>query len=373
LATIDKRHLLTIDLIKVSHFMTRRRYPLNSLRAFEASARHLSFVRAAEELHVTPAAVSHQVKRLEAYLGVQLFRRLPRGLLLAETGQMLLSELREVFLRLDKAMERVLESDSRGALTVSVPPMFAVKWLVPRLQRFDALHPNIDLRISSSLGVIDFQRDIFDAAVRLGHGQYRGLETVKLFDECVTAMCSPRLLEGPHTLRSPDDLRYHVLLHDDSMTFDAQAPSWKAWLNAANASRVDAARCGRSTRVAISGRGRHIGRTTGDTIQLAATSWVSLLLGVSRSVCTQAQSRDASGLVTRGDWRLKNESHPLQRSAQRATEAQQTDDWPAPHPTLRRLAEGKRMHQYGQKSQPLSAAVKISRVTQATIKPRGIL
>lgn len=222
--------------------MTRRRYPLNSLRAFEASARHLSFVRAAEELHVTPAAVSHQVKRLEAYLGVQLFRRLPRGLLLAETGQMLLSELREVFLRLDKAMERVLESDSRGALTVSVPPMFAVKWLVPRLQRFDALHPNIDLRISSSLGVIDFQRDIFDAAVRLGHGQYRGLETVKLFDECVTAMCSPRLLEGPHTLRSPDDLRYHVLLHDDSMTFDAQAPSWNTWLIAANANRVDAAR-----------------------------------------------------------------------------------------------------------------------------------
>ncbi len=109
--------------------MTRRIYPLNSLRAFEVSARNLSFVKAADELYVTPAAISHQVKKLEEYLGVQLFRRLPRGLLLAETGQVLLVELRAVFLRLDKAMERVLESDSRGALTISVAPMFAVKWL----------------------------------------------------------------------------------------------------------------------------------------------------------------------------------------------------------------------------------------------------
>ncbi len=222
--------------------MTRRIYPLNALRAFEVSARNLSFVKAAEELYVTPAAISHQVKRLEAYLGVQLFRRLPRGLLLAEPGQVLLSELREVFLRLDKAMERVLQSDSRGALTISVAPMFAVKWLVPRMQRFDALYPDIDVRMSSSLGVIDFQRDAFDAAVRLGHGQYPGLEAVKLFDESVTPMCSPRLLEGPDTLQSPDDLRHHVLLHDDSMAFEPAAPNWNTWLDAVGAKRVDASR-----------------------------------------------------------------------------------------------------------------------------------
>ena len=222
--------------------MARRVYPLNSLRAFEASARHLSFVKAAEELYVTPAAVSHQVKRLEAYLGVQLFRRLPRGLLLAETGQVLLSELREVFLQLDKAMERVLESDSRGPLTISVAPMFAVKWLVPRLQRFDALHPSIDVRMSSSLGVIDFQRDAFDAAVRLGRGKYPGLKAVKLFEESVSPMCSPRLLEGPHPLHSPDDLRRRVLLHDDSVGFDPAAPNWDTWLEAAGARRVDASR-----------------------------------------------------------------------------------------------------------------------------------
>ena len=222
--------------------MARRVYPLNSLRAFEASARHLSFVKAAEELYVTPAAISHQVKRLEEYLGVRLFRRLPRGLLLAETGQVLLSELREVFLRLDKAMERVLESDSRGALTISVAPMFAVKWLVPRLQRFDALHPDIDVRMSSSLGVIDFQRDAFDAAVRLGRGEYPGLEVVKLFDEYVTPMCSPRLLEGEHPLRKPDDLGGHMLLHDDSLDFEPGAPKWDTWLKATGAKTVDPTR-----------------------------------------------------------------------------------------------------------------------------------
>ena len=221
--------------------MARRVYPLNSLRAFEVSARLLSFVKAAEELYVTPAAVSHQVKRLEEYLGVQLFRRLPRGLLLAETGQVLLSELAEVFLRLDKAMERVLESDSSGALTISVAPAFAVKWLVPRLQKFDALHPDIDLRMSSSLAVIDFRRDAFDAAVRLGHGQYPGLEAVKLFEESVSPMCSPRLLDGAHSLH-PDDLKHHVLLHDDSMTFDSAAPNWSTWLRLAGAKQVDASR-----------------------------------------------------------------------------------------------------------------------------------
>jgi LysR family glycine cleavage system transcriptional activator len=222
--------------------MSRRIYPLNSLRAFEASARHLSFVRASEELSVTPAAVSHQVKKLEEYLGFPLFRRRVRGLLLTESGQVLLAELREVFLRLDKAMERVMDSDSRGTLTLSVAPTFAVMWLIPRLQKFYALHPDTDVRISTSLGLVDFQRDDFDAAIRLGSGRWFGLETIKLFEESVTPMCSPRLLEGLDALKTPDDLRKHVLLHNHSMDYDPEAPTWEKWLKAAGATGVDASR-----------------------------------------------------------------------------------------------------------------------------------
>ena len=219
--------------------MTRPVYPLNALRAFECAARHLSFVLAAEELYVTPAAVSHQVKRLEEYLGIQLFRRLSRGLLLSETGQVLFVELREVFLRLDKAMAQVQASDLQGALTISVAPAFAAKWLVPRLLRFEEQHPDIDLRMSSTLAMVDFQRDGFDAAVRLGHGHYPGLVAVKLFEESVTPMCSSRVLDGARSLVKADDLKGQVLLHDDSLAFDPAAPDWRSWLKAAGAKTVE--------------------------------------------------------------------------------------------------------------------------------------
>jgi LysR family glycine cleavage system transcriptional activator len=209
---------------------------------FEASARNLSFKKASEELSVTAAAVSHQVKGLEEFLGLPLFRRMPRGLLLTDTGQLLLSELSEVFQSLDRAMERVIENDSRGTLTLSVAPTFAVMWLIPRLQKFYALHPDLDVRISTGLSLIDFHRDDFDAAIRLGNGQWLGLEAIELFDETVTPMCSPRLLEGPDAIRSPDDLSKHVLLHNHSMDYDPEAPTWETWLEAAGATGVDASR-----------------------------------------------------------------------------------------------------------------------------------
>jgi len=222
--------------------MSRRIYPLNALRVYEASARHLSFVKASEELSVTPAAISHQVKNLEEYLGLQLFRRQSRGLLLTESGQLLLTELREVFLHLDKAMEQVIKSGTPKTITLSVAPTFAVMWLIPRLQKFYALHPDIDVRLSTSLELVDFKHDDFDAVIRLGSGQWFGLETTKLFDETVTPMCSPRLLEGPDALKSPSDLCKYVLLHNHSMDYDPQAPTWETWLNAAGASQVDASR-----------------------------------------------------------------------------------------------------------------------------------
>ena len=222
--------------------MAQRTYPLNALRAFEAAARHLSYVKAADELFVTPAALSHQVKRLEGYLGVPLFRRLPRGLLLTDAGQQLLPQLRDAFLRLDLAVERARDSDQHGALTISVAPVFATKWLVPRLDRFDEQHPDIDLRISASLNVIDFARDAFDAAVRLGGGDYDGLGADKLFDESVAPMCSPRLLEEQRAGTDLSILKDLVLLHDDSMSFDPRAPTWESWLLAAGVADVDASR-----------------------------------------------------------------------------------------------------------------------------------
>lgn len=218
----------------------RKNYPLNALRAFEASARHLSFVAAAEELSVTPAAISHQIKKLEDFLGVPLFRRRTRGLVLVETGQLLAKELHAVFLNLDQAMEHVMEADKGGSLALTVAPTFAAMWLIPRLQKFYAQHPAIDVRISTSLGLVDFQRDDFDAAIRLGHGQWPGLEAIKLFDESVIPMCSPRLLEGQNAIRTPSDLRKHVLLHNHSMDFDPNAPTWQTWLDASGTSDVDA-------------------------------------------------------------------------------------------------------------------------------------
>ncbi|KAJ55142.1 hypothetical protein ACMU_15410 [Actibacterium mucosum KCTC 23349] len=222
--------------------MNRKNYPLNALRAFEASARHLSFVAAADELSVTPAAISHQVKKLEDFLGVPLFRRRTRGLVLVEAGQRLAKELHSVFSTLDQAMEQVMETDRGGSLALTVAPTFAAMWLIPRLQKFYAQHPDIDVLVSTSLGLVDFQRDDFDAAIRLGHGQWPGLEAIKLFDESVIPMCSPRLLDGKNAIRTPSDLKNHVLLHNQSMDFDPNAPTWQTWLDASGTQDVDASR-----------------------------------------------------------------------------------------------------------------------------------
>ena len=296
--------------------MPRRIYPLNALRAFEASARQLSFVKASEELSVTPAAVSHQVKKLEEFLGLPLFRRRSRGLLLTESGQILMAELRDVFLRLDKAMEGVMESDSPRTLTLTVAPTFAVMWLIPRLQKFYVRHPDIDVRISTGLGLVDFQRDDFDAAIRLGSGKWFGLESIKLFDETVTPMCSPRLLEGPDALKSPDDLRNHVLLHNHSMDHDPDAPTWQSWLEAAGASGVDALRGthfslpDHGLQAAIDGSGVVLGWRSLSASDVAAGRVVApfdlnLLLGSSFYLCYPEAHSLRPNIAALRDWLMQ--------------------------------------------------------------------
>ena len=222
--------------------MLRKLPPLTALRAFEAAARHLSLTKAAEELGVTPAAISHQVRQLEDQLGVELFRRLTRAVSLTEAGRVLLPLLTDGFDRLAEAVAVLRSMQQSCVLTVSVAPSFASKWLLPRLEGFAAAHPEIDVRISASMALVDFRSDQVDLAIRFGSGRYPGLKVDKLFSESVTPMCSPALLQGAHPLRNPDDLRHHPLLHDDSAYAVGPTPDWRMWLRLAGHEDVEASR-----------------------------------------------------------------------------------------------------------------------------------
>jgi len=222
--------------------MARRLPPLNALRAYEAAARHLSLSRAAEELSVTPAAISHQIRTLEDHLGVSLFRRDGRSLLLTDAGQACLPGIRDGFERLAEAIDAIDSLGMAGVLTVSVAPSFAAKWLVPRLDRFQEKHPEIDVRVSASMQVTDFSRDDVDLAIRYGAGRYPELVVEKLLTESVFPVCSPGLLKDKAALDSPEDLKGHTLLHDDSPDNDESCPTWEMWLKAAGVTGTDASR-----------------------------------------------------------------------------------------------------------------------------------
>lgn len=196
--------------------MSRRLPPLNSLKVFEAAARHLSFTRAAEELFVTQAAVSHQVKALEEFLGLKLFRRRNRSLLLTEEGQSYFLDIKDIFTSIAEATDKVLERSEKGSLTISLQPSFAIQWLVPRLADFNAQEPDIDVRIKA----VDMDEgsltDDVDVAIYYGRGKWPGLRADKLYQEYLIPLCSPRLLGGNKPLDSLADLRHHTLLHDTS-------------------------------------------------------------------------------------------------------------------------------------------------------------
>lgn len=221
--------------------MAQRLPPLNSLRAFEAAARHLSFSKAAQELFVTPAAISHQIKALEDFLGVRLFRRINNGLLLSDAGQAALPPLRDGFERLAEAVEKARSCDRRQVLTVSAAHSFAGKWLIPRLDRFSQAHPDIDVRIDAAARLADFGRDKVDLALRYGIGDYPGLHVDCLLADEVLPVCSPLLQqsEHQHPLRTPDDLRYHNLLHMDEVSVTVTWPDWKMWLLSAGVIDID--------------------------------------------------------------------------------------------------------------------------------------
>jgi LysR family glycine cleavage system transcriptional activator len=209
--------------------MSARLPSLNGLRAFEAAARHLSFTQAASELNVTQTAISHQIKRLEQELGVRLFVRQNRALTLTPEASEYLPGVRAAFNDLRLATDRLLRREDGHVLTVSTLASLAAKWLLPRLSAFQEAHPGIDVRITTSTSLVDFQRDNVDAAIRYGRGQWQGLRADWLMADEVFPVCSPALLNGEKPLKCPEDLRDHVLLH----TSNANSDDWRLWLTAA--------------------------------------------------------------------------------------------------------------------------------------------
>ncbi|PSO32879.1 transcriptional regulator GcvA [Bradyrhizobium sp. MOS002] len=209
--------------------MTARLPSLNGLRAFEAAARHLSFTLAASELNVTQTAISHQIRRLEEELGIRLFVRQNRALTLTPEARDYLPGVRAAFNDLRLATDRLLRKDDDKVLTVSTLASLAAKWLLPRLTDFQEHHPGIDVRITTSTSLVDFQRDNVDAAIRYGRGQWPGLRADWLMADELFPVCSPSLLRGEKPLRCPEDLKSHMLLH----TSNANSDDWRLWLTAA--------------------------------------------------------------------------------------------------------------------------------------------
>jgi LysR family transcriptional regulator, regulator of gene expression of beta-lactamase len=204
--------------------MPRRVLPLNALRAFEASARHLSFTRAGLELGVTQAAVSHQVKGLEARLGAALFRRLPRGLALTDEGQSLLPVLDESFARMGQALDRFEAGHVREVLTVGVVGTFAVGWLLPRLGAFREAEPFVDLRIATHNNRVDLAGEGLDCAIRFGNGAWHGTDVAPILTAPMTPLCAPATAAR---LAAPADLLGETLLRS------YRSETWDSWFYAA--------------------------------------------------------------------------------------------------------------------------------------------
>ena len=208
--------------------MRRRLPPLNALRAFEAVARHASMARAAEELHVTPAAVSQQVKQLEDILGKPLLRR-GKALALSDAAQAALPLLSDAFDRLERAASQLRAGAQDGPLVVSTPPAFAARWLVPRMEGFESRHPDIELRLLATHRLVDFALEDVDAAIRFGGGDYPGLHAERLMAESIIAVAAPVLANGIATVA---DIAGKPLLKDEWHTANRAFPEWEAWFAA---------------------------------------------------------------------------------------------------------------------------------------------
>jgi LysR family glycine cleavage system transcriptional activator len=279
------------------------------LRAFEAAARHLSFTRAAAELNVTQTAISHQIRRLEAELGLRLFMRRERALLLTHEAQQYLPPVRAAFADLRLATDRLLRTDRKTVLTVSCLPSLAAKWLVPRLAMFQEAYPAIEVRIATATRLVDFRREEVDLAIRYGKGRWPGLRADWLMAEDVFPVCSPALAAGERPLRRPEDLVHHTLLH-----VNLYRDEWLLWLTAAGLPSNLAAGSGltfdlglMALQAAIDGLGVALGRTPLVDADIAAGRLVMPFDVVLPSeagfyIVAPVQSADAPKVAHFRDW-----------------------------------------------------------------------
>ncbi len=247
--------------------MSRDRLPpLSALRVFEAAARHESFKQAAEELFVTPGAVSQQIRLLEEHVGVELFVRDGRRVVLSDAGKASAQILKEAFEKMFEATRLMKAGTQKGRVTVSAAPSFAAKWLMPRLYEFSAANEDIDVWVSADMTPVDFAVTDIDLAVRYGNGHYSGLHVEHLLAEAVVPVCSPLLFEAA-PIKKPGDLAHHVLLHDAG-DGDPSCPDWPMWLKAHGVEGVDATRGPRFNQAsmvieaAVAGRGVALAKRT---------------------------------------------------------------------------------------------------------------
>lgn len=216
--------------------------PLNAIRAFEATARHLSFTKAAAELNVTPAALSHQVKGLEDHLGLQLFIRKTRAIELTDAGRNCFPGVHSGLRQISDSIGQLLKVEDDRLLVISCGPGFAAKWLAPRLYRFLEAYPSIDARVAPSLRFSDFDSDGVHVSIRFGDGDYPDMHVDHLVEDFAMPLCSQRYLDDHGPIEAPEDLMDKTLIHDDALQFLPDSPSWPAWfkaqgLDAANADR----------------------------------------------------------------------------------------------------------------------------------------
>ena len=287
--------------------MSQQLPPLTTLRSFEASARLLSFSKAADELHVTHGAVSRAVRHLEDHLGVKLFKRSVRAVNLTATGAAYAASVRDVLGRLAAATAVIMDQQSMGVLNISTLDSFAAKWLIPRLFRFRQAHGDIDVRLATSVKLADFVNDGIDIAIRYGSGRYPGVKAELLMREEVFPVCSPMLVKGAHPLKSAADLKHHTLIHD------AFEIDWAMWLKTAGVEGVDPHRGPRfassdhAVQAAIQGEGVVLGRSAlvGDDLKagrLVKPFSVSLPADLAYYVAYPAQTSQRPKVRAFRDW-----------------------------------------------------------------------